>query len=183
MIQYTVAKTFSDFEGILKLQAVNLPSNISNDEAQKEGFVTLVHDIELLELTNSPYPHIIAKDKDKIVGYALVTTIDKVPHIPLLQSTLVDLNGVAYKDAIILESNFFIMGQVCIDKSYRGQGIFQELYQNMKIQMSSDFEFIITEISINNPRSIKAHKKVGFEILKVHEDNGGDWAIVGWKIG
>lgn len=182
MIRYTVAETLSDFEGILRLQVANLPSNISNEEAKQEGFVTLVHDLELLKEINTPYPHIIARDGNKIVGYALVTTIDKVPKIPLLQSTLVGLKGVKQDGTSILESKFFIMGQVCIGKSYRGQGIFHGLYQHMKAQMSGDFEFIITEISINNQRSLRAHQKVGFEILKVHEDNGEDWAIVGWKI-
>ncbi len=182
MITYSTAKSSSDLNQILELQKANLKSSISLEEYQKEGFVTLEHDFVLLEELNDPYPHIVAMNEKEIIGYALVTTPEKISSIPLLQSTIEELKGVKYHQNNVLSLKYFIMGQVCIDKSYRGQGIFQGLYQKMKDEMKSDFDIIITEIATNNKRSMRAHEKVGFEILKIHNDIDADWAIVGLNL-
>ncbi|MFT4533812.1 MAG: GNAT superfamily N-acetyltransferase [Saprospiraceae bacterium] len=182
MVSYATAKSRADLNQILDLQKANLKSSISLEECEKDGFVTLSHDFELLKELNTPYPHIIAMDGSNIVGYALVTTLDKVSSIPLLQTTIEELIGVKYHGTKVLEMKYFIMGQVCIHKSYRGQGIFQGLYQKMKDEMKSDFEIIITEITTDNKRSMRAHEKVGFEILKIHSENDSDWALVGLNL-
>ncbi len=179
MITYAKAKSISDLNQILVLQKANLKLNLRAEEYKKDGFVTLEHNIDLLKELNTPYSHIIALDGSNIVGYALVTIPEKIPNIPLLQSTIEELKGEEYYQQKILDLKYFIMGQVCIDKSYRGQGIFQGLYREMKNEMRSDFEIIITEIAIDNKRSIRAHEKIGFETLKIHTENGVKWAIVG----
>ena len=182
MITYATAKSRSDLNQILELQKANLKSSISLEEYEKEGFVTLEHDFELLEELNTPYPHIIAMDEEDVVGYALVNIPEKVFSIPLLQTTIKELVGIEYHQTKILDLKYFIMGQVCIHKSYRGQGIFQGLYQKMKEEMKSDFEIIITETTTDNRRSMRAHEKVGFEILKIHSENGSDWVLVGLNL-
>ncbi|MFT6334647.1 MAG: RimJ/RimL family protein N-acetyltransferase [Halioglobus sp.] len=182
MITYATAKSRSDLNQILKLQKANLKSSISLEEYKKEGFVTLEHDIKLLEELNAPYAHIIAKDGLKVIGYALVTIPEKISSIPFLQATIEELRDVEYHQNKVLDLKYFIMGQVCIDKSCRGQGIFQGLYQKMKDEMKSDFEIIITEIETNNKRSMRAHEKVGFEILKTHRESDADWVIVGLNL-
>lgn len=182
MITYTTAKSISDLNQILKLQKANLKLNLPIEEYKKEGFVTLKHNIKLLKELNAPYPHVIALDGANIIGYALVTIPQKTAYIPLLQSTIEELNGVEYHEQKVLDLSYFLMGQVCIHKSYRGKGIFQGLYKKMKTEMKSDFEIIITEIAIANKRSMRAHEKVGFEILKTHIEEGSEWAIVGLSL-
>jgi len=44
--------------------------------------------------------------------------------------------------------------------------------------MRADFDYIITEISTRNHRSIRAHEKVGFETIKEYESDGKEWKIV-----
>lgn len=182
MIEYTVAKTKSDFLQILELQRINLPANIDQEEMDKEGFVTLKHTLVLLEELNHPYPHIIAKSDNVVIGYTLITTRDKVPQMPLLQKTIDELSNLTYQGSAILDTKFFIMAQVCIDKSRRGQGIFTGLYNELRAQMTPHFDLIITEIATHNHRSIRAHEKIGFETLKVHKEGEALWSIVGWKI-
>lgn len=182
MITYAKAKSISDLNQILALQKANLKLNLQLEEYKEEGFVTLEHDIDLLQELNTPYAHVIALDESNIVGYALVTIPEKIPLIPLLQSTIEELNGVEFHQQKVLGLKYFIMGQVCIDKSYRGQGIFQGLFRKMKDEMKSDFEIILTEIAIDNKRSMRAHEKVGFETLKIHCENGVKWAIVGLSL-
>jgi len=178
MIKYTCSTSEDHLEQILKLQQANLPKNITKNELEKEGFVTLEHNLELLKLINSPYQHSIALVDNKVIGYALVTLPEHVYRIPLLQSTLDDVEDIIYDDITLSTSRFFIMGQVCIDKENRGNGVFKGLYDELSKRMSKDYDFIITEIAVHNHRSMRAHEKIGFQIIKVHKDEGEDWAIV-----
>lgn len=66
MIEYKTAENSIELQQIIELQAINLPSNISDEELKQQGFVTVKHDLDLLTRMNSPYGHIIAKDGDKI---------------------------------------------------------------------------------------------------------------------
>lgn len=178
MIRYTVSLTEQHFSQILKLQQANLPKNVDEEEKKKEGFVTLEHDLELLKKLNTPFAHVIAMDGDKVVGYTLITVKEHVAFIPLLQPTLEELKGVTFDNINLHQSKFFIMGQVCIDKLYRGQNIFRGLYDSLSNRMSTDFDFIITEIATHNYRSMCAHKKIGFQVIKQHKDDLGEWAMV-----
>ena len=71
MITYTRCTKISELEQILILQKTNLPQSLSENEQQSEGFVTVHHDFDLLKRMNDACPHTIAKDGDKVVGYAL----------------------------------------------------------------------------------------------------------------
>lgn len=181
-IIFTQAKTTNDLRQILALQAANLPQNISKSELEKEGFVTVHHSLELLQSMNKPYPHIIAKDNGKVIAYALVMLQDFADEIPVLFSMFEMINQSVFKGNLIHNSTYFVMGQVCIDKAYRGKGIFKKLYQTMQQHYSKDFQYLITEIAARNLRSLKAHAKVGFEDLKVFEDKkaGETWHLVIW---
>jgi len=72
------------------------------------------------------------------------------------------------------------MGQICIDKTYRGKGIFNILYQKHKELYSHKYDLLVTEISVNNPRSLRAHEKVGFKIIHTYHDALDEWAVVVW---
>ena len=75
------------------------------------------------------------------------------------------------------------MGQICIEKNYRGTGVFKNLYQTMKKYLKkTNVKVIITEIDIENKRSFKAHKKVGFKKLKKYTSDEINWAIVALNI-
>lgn len=181
-ITFTQAKTIDDLRQILALQAANLPQNISKSELAKEGFVTVQHSMELLQAMNEPYAHIIAKDGEKVIAYALVMLRDFADKIPVLFSMFEMINQSSFNGKSINNATYFAMGQVCIDKAYRGKGIFQKLYQTMQNYYSNDFQYLITEIAARNPRSLKAHSKVGFQDLKIFEDekSGEIWHLVIW---
>ena len=182
MIKYTTAKTISDLRQIIDLQAANLPANISEEEFHKEGFVTVKHDLNLLKEMNGITPHIIAKKGEKIIGYTL--SMNKVfqSRIPVLKPMFEQIDALSFEDNPLSCADYIIMGQVCIAKGYRGQGIFRGLYHEMKSSLSSKYPYVITEIDYLNKRSLKAHQKVGFEQL--HEYHSADekhWIIVLWN--
>eukprot|EP00977_Amphora_coffeiformis_P003966 scaffold795_cov187-Amphora_coffeaeformis.AAC.7 len=72
---------------------------------------------------------------------------------------------------------YCLMGQVCVAQEYRGRGVMEGLYQGLRRILSHHFDFIVTAISSGNPRSLRAHAKVGFQTLC--EDDKG-WKIVIW---
>ena len=57
------------------------------------------------------------------------------------------------------------MGQVCVAKEFRGQGVFHQLYAAHKSLLSKQYNYCITEVSTRNLRSLQAHFVVGFELL------------------
>ena len=163
---------------MLQLQQDNLPGVISEQEAQEQGFVSVTHDLELLQAMNAPYPHIIALDENKVVGYTLVMLKQMRTTVPILIPMFDIIDQCQYKGELLENIEYFVMGQVCIAKGYRGQNIFSRLYEGLKDQMRPHFRYLVTEVAKKNTRSMRAHAKVGFEIIKEYRSDDIDWAVV-----
>lgn len=181
MITYGPPHTDADLHQMLALQQANLPAHISKTELQAEGFVTVHHNFDLLKAMNTPYPHIIARDGEDVVGYTLVMLPTFQDRIPVLIPMFEEFNRATFQRRLLTDVNYVVMGQVCIAKGYRGQGIFQGMYAQMNKQMAPHFEAIVTEVSVRNPRSLRAHAKVGFQTIREYQaDTGEEWAILLW---
>lgn len=183
MVTYGISTNEKELKGILKLQQENLPKSITSDELKSQGFVTVEHDLDLLTRMNSPYAHIIAKEDDQVIGYTLVELPKWKYEIPVLIDMFDQIDLIEYEGKNLGKSKFFTMGQVCVAKSHRGQGVFAGLYDEMKRRMSPDFEYIITEIASRNHRSLRAHEKVGFEVIKTYQiGEEEEWVLVLMKL-
>lgn len=179
---YSLA-TYKDLSGIVQLQQSNLKGALDTLEWNQEGFVTVQHDVELLDKMNTPHPHTVAKVNGEVVGYCLVMLPSMKLEIPILFPLFEKLKQLEYQGKKLSLSNYFVMGQVCIAKAYRGKGVFKGMYDYMQAALSSSFDYVVTEISLNNPRSRKAHFKQGFESLLKYDDvQGESWEIVIWKL-
>ena len=176
--QYTCPESKEDFHQILALQKKNLPTNISRKEAQSQGFVTVVHTQELLETMNRLGCHALAKVENRVVGYALFMSRALEDTIPILEPMFEQFKKVPFKNARLYDCNYFVMGQVCVDKEFRGQGIFQGLYNFLKEKNKAEYDYIVSEVATRNTRSLRAHEKVGFKTVNIYEDIGEEWAIV-----
>ena len=180
MVQIKTVETTEEIHGILSLQQRNFKESRTTDDVQSEGFVTVEHDYNTLQLMNSYEPQIIAVENGVVVGYALVMVRQLEDEIAVLKPMFQMLNEISYRSKEISESRFYIMGQVCIDKAYRGKGIFLELYKKHKSELSDKYDYCITEVSENNPRSMRAHLKVGFKIIHSFTDATDTWNILLW---
>jgi predicted GNAT superfamily acetyltransferase len=90
-----------------------------------------------------------------------------------------EIDTIEYDGIVLRDSDYVVMGQVCIARGYRGQGIFQGLYLEMASRLTGTFQYIITEVSRRNPRSIRAHEKVGFlNVREYTSDDGEEWVIL-----
>ena len=181
MISFHKANNTTDLQQILELQAANHPENISKKELIEQGFVTVRHNLSLLQAMNKGFPHIVAKAQEKLIAYALVMLKEFKDQIPVLIPMFDQIDRLEYKGQTLATVNYFVMGQVCIAKGFRGQGVFYGLYEKMKTEMQSHFPMVITEVSMRNLRSLKAHEKAGFEtILEYTSTDGEQWIIMSW---
>ena len=180
MIQYKGAETSDEIAQILALQQANLARNNPPEEVQEQGFVTVEHTLPLLTEMNAPYGHTIAKAGDTVAGYALTMTPEFQSRIPVLEPLFALFGELTWQGQLVKDTKFVVMGQVCVAKQFRGQGVFTGLYQAMQARMKPHFDFIITDISARNTRSLRAHEKAGFEIMhEFHSPDGEHWIVVG----
>lgn len=181
MFTYGPSKQESHLHQIMALQKANLPKNVSLQEALQEGFVTVDHDMATLQDMNTPYFHSAAWADETLAGYALVMETRFRHRIPVLFPMFELLDGIIWQDKPLKDWQYFVMGQVCVAKPYRGQGVFRGLYHDMRDRLSNHFDLVVTEISARNPRSIRAHEKVGFKTIHEFTSSDGEhWVIVGW---
>jgi hypothetical protein len=181
MINYTQSTSASDLEGILILQKANLAQGLSHEEIQSQGFVTVNHTFDLLKKLNNHEKHVIAKDKDKVVGYVLAMTNHSRFDIPILIPMFEAFDKISYKGRAVTNHNFIIVGQVCIDKLYRGQGVFDKCYSAYRDYYSNKYDFAITEIASTNARSLQAHKRIGFREINTYvAPDKTEWLVVVW---
>ncbi|GAB3234020.1 GNAT family N-acetyltransferase [Algoriphagus aestuariicola] len=183
MIHFKPAETERELLGILSLQKENLPQNISQAEKAAQGFVTVNHSFEQLAEMNAIAPHLIAKDGEKVVGYILAMTKASKDLIPVLIPMFQQFERLEFAGNNVASYNYLVIGQICVSKDYRGRGIFDRMYEAYVDFFSTRFDFAITEIADSNIRSIKAHQRVGFEVIHKFSDSTEDWSIVAlnWK--
>lgn len=181
MVTISTAHLREDLSSILKLQAENLLTALTDEEKEKEGFLTVVHTLEDLTRLNDFEKHVVAKAAGNIVAYVLAMTKASREDIPALIPMFDILDQVGYNGKPIASYDYIVVGQVCIDKKFRGRGLFDRNYAFYKETYQGKYELAVTEIAVQNTRSLKAHQRVGFrEICRHTASNGVEWAVVVW---
>lgn len=182
MIIFKRAGTKEELQGILALQKNNLPKFISEEEKKTQGFVTVHHSYEILEKMNNAESAIIAKDGNEVIAYLLAMRKELKNDIPVLVPMFEILDKIIYKGMALSEYNYIVVGQVCVSKNHRGTGLLDKCYDEYKKYLSSQYDFAVTEIDKENLRSIKAHKRIGFELLHNYNSPlGRSWDIIIWN--
>jgi hypothetical protein len=176
------AKTKEDLEGILDLQWANHKTVVDEATMESQGFVTVRHTIEQLDAMHSIESSTIAvSDDEKVVAYIIAMTKKSRQLIPVLIPMFDLFDSLIYQGKSIDDYEYMVIGQVCVDKDYRGRSIFRQAYEGYRSAFKGRYDFCITEIDLNNTRSMQAHKNIGFETIHKYKDIYGiEWAIVVW---
>jgi ribosomal protein S18 acetylase RimI-like enzyme len=177
----TIVTTDEELKQIVQLSHKNLRANISEKEQTNQGFITWNYSFDLLQKMNAQHPHVIVKDNDKVIGYALVASRDASRFHTDLKAMIHQLETIKYNNKQLSEYSYYVMGQICVDDTYRGKGVFRMLYMHHKKLFEKDYDFVITEISTSNIRSLRAHEKIGFKIIYTYEDAVDEWDVVLWN--
>lgn len=180
-LTYTIA-TPQDLPGILSLQRENLAVNLSSAEVREQGFVTVVHTLTSLGNMNDIEPHIIAKDGDTVAAYLLAMTAAAQNDIEVLKPMFELFEHIQLHGKPIASYKYIVVGQVCVGKPYRGQGVLDAAYAEYRRRLSGKYDFAITEISTRNTRSLRGHERVGFrEVHRFTAPDGEEWSVVAWE--
>ncbi|HEY4062247.1 MAG TPA: GNAT family N-acetyltransferase [Puia sp.] len=180
MLTPTLVTTPDELSQIHRLNQANHRDHLSPEEKDKEGFVSWLYPVDLLQRLQELAPHVIVKDGDRVVGYALVALREAAPFHPDLQVMFTHLNSLRYKDRLLVDHTFYCMGQICVDKDYRGMGVVAKLYEHHRNVYSPRYDLLITEIATSNIRSQKAHEKAGFRTIFTYRDAMDEWNVVAW---
>jgi len=161
-----------DYSGILHLQNKNQINNLTAEE-KKNGFLSVEFSKEQFIMMNESTGIIVCEDKGIICGYLCTSLPEFNKAFPLPAAMIALYPQLNYKGKKLNSYRSVAAGPWCIERSYHGKGIFVSMWNAMNKILSSDVELIVTFISINNPRSFYAAKKVGMEEVtkfKFHKD-------------
>ncbi len=182
-ISFTTVAGERDVRRIHELQGINHRSAVDAETAADQGFTSVRHDFDVLLAMNGETPSIIAKSGEEVCGYCLMMPRSFRARVPELAPMFETLAPLVWRGERLADNpRWFVMGQVCVAAGFRGRGVFDGMYRKLREVYSPAFDFTITEISLNNARSMRAHKRVGFETLLAHDDpaNGERWEVVVW---
>jgi len=165
---------------IANLSGTNHVSHLPDEIKASEGFVTWSYTPEVLRKLHDIHPSIIVKDGDRVVGYALVLLPESTTVYEPLKEMLAHFSTLTYRNKPLLDHRVYFMGQICVDKDYRGQGVVDRLYQFHRQAMGPRYDLLVTEIATRNTRSMRAHQKVGFITINTYKDAIDEWNVVLW---
>lgn len=180
MYTATTVSTDRELEQILHLQQQNLKQFITQEEKQAQGFLTMQFNLPMLRQLHAIAPSIVVKQGDEVVAYAMSVMLESRAAYAQVENMFASFDDARWKGRPLYDYRFYVMGQVCVAKEHRGKGLFDQLYAHHREVYSPRFDFIITEISTSNLRSIQAHRRVGFQTIHTYTDEVDTWNIVVW---
>ena len=178
-IDLKLASTEVELIEIKKLQNQNLKRNLSPEKIFEEGFLTADYTLSYLKEINQKNKAIILKKK-KVIGYALAITAEVAKNHTLLSNLFTHFNNQVYKNKLLGEQSYIVVGQLCIDEKYRGMGYVEKIYSLFR-ETYLNYRYCVTAIDSSNNRSIQAHERCGFKKigdLKLNESPGD---IIIWE--
>lgn len=164
--------TNADISGILELQAANLFSNLSIDERAK-GFVTTPFTIELIEEIISQGGLFIAVNDEKVVSYVFAGSWEYFSYWNIFKYMIQRFPDLEFEGKTITTANSFQYGPICIDVNYRGKGLINQIFEEMRLNLKKKYPISLTFINAANIPSTKAHtEKLGWKIIDRFEFKG-----------
>lgn len=160
------AQDKSELAQVHKLLQENLKQNLSYQERKQQGFITINYSLNSLIKLNKITPTIVATDGNKVIGYALSANRNCTGLDKFLDMIIAEVDRTFYNKNLLLESNYVMVGQLCVAKAYRRRGVSQKIYQEFKQEFHQTHPYCLTGVDVLNKGSIKSHKKCGFRVLK-----------------
>lgn len=154
-----------DINGILDLLKAN---HINYVKDKTDGFVTTnITEEQLSKLITKENGVTVAKENGKILAFAMAASWDFWKEWPLFSYMIEQLPNFALEGETITAENSYQYGPVCIDKAFRGSGLFEKIFFASLSNMQKRYPIMVTFINQINPRSFEAHTR------KVHMMQAG----------
>ena len=182
MTAITIASTDQHLEEILALQRRYHARAVSAEVQSREGFEFAEHTLPLLRRMAAESPQAIAVSEGHVVGYCLSLPLSLQTEVPSLAPMFEQFRQCVYRGKPLSAYRFVVGGQVCVDREHRGKGLLARLYEQLRVSSGPDFDLCVTEIATRNRVSVRAHERMGFEIISTYSDPREEWVIVAWDL-
>ena len=178
-----VATSVTSSEELLRIEALNaenLKPGLPAEEIARQGFLTWRYDFNLLQQLHAYAPSVICKSGPEVAGYALTTPRESAAVHRELSLMLDKINDLPYDGRPLREHSYYVMGQLCVAKPYRGRSVVEMMYELHRYVYSSRFDMMVLTISTENTRSVRVHERIGFTDIHVYNDHFGAWKVCVW---
>ena len=171
------------YSGILELQRLVHRDAVDAETAALRGFVSWRHTFSSLRIFNAPVPHTVAIDGGgRLVGYALSMDPQQRWALPAAKEFVDALEQYEWEGAAFAKSNYVCMGQIAIHPDCRGGGLFRRLYEHWFAAQAARYDLAVTEIAVNNSKSLAAHAALGWREATKHHDGQQAWIVVAKRL-
>lgn len=155
MVKYRLA----ELEDIPAIQALMSENHVNsmNERDKADGFISAELNQEQLSRLISDEQALFVAYDDKVAAMGVCASWDFWSDWQAVQTLSHGLNKVMLDGTRFSRENSYLWGPVCISKNYRGQGIFESLFNYSKQMMSSHYPLIYTYVHEDNHRSFAAH--------------------------
>jgi len=166
----------SDIDKVLELHYKYQIDSIA-EEDKKDGFVTTPFTKEqLTDLIDKEQGLFIAINDNSVVAYVMAASWQFWSQWPMFEHMIKDLHNLEYLGLTLSVDNSYQYGPICIDKSVRGSGILEKIFDFAREQMSKRYPILVTFINKINPRSYEAHtRKLGLEVIQEFDFNNNNY--------
>ena len=168
-----------DMDGIFSLLRTYHVNSISPED-KPDGFVTTnLTPEQMAALITEEKGVTVAKDGDKVVAFALAASWDFWKEWPLFAYMIGELPKYQLNGVTLTAENSYQYGPVCVDKAYRGTGLFEKVFAFSLHSMADRFPIMATFVNQINPRSYAAHsRKVGLDTTGTFQFNNNNYYLM-----
>lgn len=169
----------SDLDGIIELHKRYHISTIQPDD-KPDGFVTTNFTlVQFQALVEKERGITIAKDGDCIVAYAMAASWKFWSEWPLFAHMIETLPETSFCGQGLNTENSYQYGPTCVDKAYRGRGLFKKVFYASLESMKNRYAIMVTFINQVNNRSYAAHtQKVKMRTVCTFQFNNSDYYML-----
>ncbi|GGP52162.1 acetyltransferase [Shewanella algicola] len=174
---FTIRKgVLTDAAAIVQLEREHI-----NDELIRPVAALHAHSFTLNEVKTLINHHwlVVAEVQGKIIAYVVAAKWAFFSSQPLYRYIIQRIKFADVDGCALSTTNTCQYGPVWIDPSYRGQGIFEALANELKHQVKATYPFMVTFISGDNKRSLAAHKnKAAMHVLEYFTFEQRDYQLL-----
>jgi len=181
-IVFETASSDEQLEQILRLQRANLFHSMDEEQQARQGFVFAEHTLPLLQEFAAQLPQVIALSDGRVVGYNLAMPITMRQSMPSLVPMFEEFERCEFRGNPLGAYRYMVGGQVCVDREFRGHGLLTRLYHATRDRLPVGYQLCVTEVAARNARGLRAHQKMGFEVVSTYHDGVELWKVVVWDL-
>jgi hypothetical protein len=166
----------SDIDEVIALQSRYHIASIAPED-KSSGFVTtLFTQAQLTALIEDERGLFVARQNGALAAYAMAASWGYWSPWPMFAHMIKELPELTFLGRRLSTENSCQYGPVCVDKTARGSGVLERLFDFSRAEMAKRYPILVTFINKINTRSFAAHtRKLGLEVIQEFDFNGNHY--------